>query len=155
MAREHAQSRRDHSVAGLHQLFATEIIRAKRSTTRITPQQLERQMPKTMLAAAAVALAVFTVPSAAAPTTSLTVLEAPQAAPIQVRWGGHAGFRHGGFHRGFRHGGFHRFHRGFFIGVPAYTYGYAYGGCRWLRHRALATGSPYWWRRYRLCRHGW
>ena len=48
------------------------------------------------------------------------------------------------------------FRRGaFFVGAPIYTYGYAYGGgCAWLRHRALVTGSPYWWRRYRWCR-GW
>ncbi len=25
-------------------------------------------------------------------------------------------------------------------------------GCQYLRQRALATGSPYWWRRYRACR---
>jgi hypothetical protein len=32
-------------------------------------------------------------------------------------------------------------------------YGYAPGGgCGWLRQRALATDSPYWWRRYRACR---
>lgn len=29
-----------------------------------------------------------------------------------------------------------------------------YGRCEWLRRRALATGSSYWWRRYRVCR-GW
>ena len=28
------------------------------------------------------------------------------------------------------------------------------GGCEWLRQRALVRGSPYWWRRYRVCR-GW
>jgi len=31
-----------------------------------------------------------------------------------------------------------------------YDYGY-YGGCGWLRRRAVATDSPYWWRRYRAC----
>src|SRR5262245_11663089 len=78
------------------------------------------------------------------------------------------GFGHfGGF--GFRHFGFaprhvffhpvhrrvfvHRFprrvvfvrrfpHRTFFVGAPIYAYG---GACWWLRHRALVTGSPYWW----------
>jgi len=30
----------------------------------------------------------------------------------------------------------------------------SYRGCAWLRHRALVTGSSYWWRRYRWCR-GW
>jgi hypothetical protein len=54
---------------------------------------------------------------------------------------------------GWRH--HHHFHRrGFVIGAPVYVYGYG-GGCSWLRHRALATGSPYWWHRYRLCRGGW
>jgi hypothetical protein len=46
---------------------------------------------------------------------------------------------------------FHRrvfFRRAFFIGGPVYGY---YGGCAWLRHRALVTGSPYWWQRYRWC----
>ena len=91
------------------------------------------------------------------------------------------GFRHfGGF--GFRHFGFaprhafvgrfhrplfvHRFHRpvffhpfrrrvfvrrAFFVGAPFYGY---YAGCGWLRYRALVTGSPYWWQRYRWCL-GW
>ena len=41
--------------------------------------------------------------------------------------------------------------RAFFVGVPLYGY-YAYGGaCAWLRYRALVTGSPYWWQRYRWC----
>jgi hypothetical protein len=30
-------------------------------------------------------------------------------------------------------------------------YGYVPGSCEWLRRRALASGSPYWWRRYRAC----
>jgi hypothetical protein len=41
--------------------------------------------------------------------------------------------------------------RAFFVGGPIYAYG---GGCAWLRYRALVTGSPYWWRRYRWCL-GW
>jgi hypothetical protein len=31
---------------------------------------------------------------------------------------------------------------------PAYGYG---AGCEWLRRQALATGSAYWWQRYRGC----
>jgi hypothetical protein len=52
---------------------------------------------------------------------------------------------------------FHPFHRrvfvrrAFFVGVPVYGY---YAGCAWLRHRALVTGSPYWWQRYHWCL-GW
>jgi hypothetical protein len=41
--------------------------------------------------------------------------------------------------------------RAFFVGAPVYGY---YAGCAWLRYRALVTGSPYWWQRYRWCL-GW
>ncbi|MFM9849323.1 MAG: hypothetical protein ACKVP3_19440 [Hyphomicrobiaceae bacterium] len=36
---------------------------------------------------------------------------------------------------------------------PGYGYydgGYDYS-CEWLRRRAIATGSSYWWRRFRDC----
>jgi len=33
-------------------------------------------------------------------------------------------------------------------GLPLYSYG---GGCGYLYRRAVATGSPYWWDRYRRC----
>ena len=32
--------------------------------------------------------------------------------------------------------------------APVYI---ASSGCEWLRRRAIATGSNYWWRRYRHC----
>jgi hypothetical protein len=50
----------------------------------------------------------------------------------------------------------HRYSRGypyFWPGVMAggaYAYGYA-DKCGWLRRRAQATGSPYWWQRYEEC----
>jgi len=92
-------------------------------------------------------------------------------------WGGFGHFRSFGFRHFAPHPGFighfrrplvvhsfrrpvfvHRFRRhafvrrAFFVGAPVY---YAYGGgCAWLRHRALVTGSPYWWQRYRWCL-GW
>src|SRR5262245_8848170 len=53
------------------------------------------------------------------------------------------------------HGAVHRFrhHRRFaVVGVYPYAYG---DGCYWLKRRALYTGSPYWWRRYYACRHGY
>ena len=63
----------------------------------------------------------------------------------------HGGHHFGGFHRGGHFG----FRRGLVFGGPVF-YGYSYArGCGWLRHRALATGSHYWWRRYRACRHGY
>ena len=34
-------------------------------------------------------------------------------------------------------------------------FGYLPANCSWLRRRALETGSPYWWRRYRACRGGY
>ena len=35
---------------------------------------------------------------------------------------------------------------------PYYGYSTYGGGCEWIRQRALVTGSPYWWSRYRACR---
>jgi hypothetical protein len=91
-------------------------------------------MLKRLLAASALALAALTFSAAETPSAALPRLGAPAASP--------------GFWR-FR--GPYRFHRRVFIGAPVYAYA---GGCAWLRHRALVTGSPYWWRRYRWCR-GW
>jgi hypothetical protein len=35
-------------------------------------------------------------------------------------------------------------------------YGPHWGGpCRWLKRRAIMTGSPYWWNRYHACRWGY
>jgi hypothetical protein len=53
--------------------------------------------------------------------------------------------------------GEHKRHRGvrYFWGPGAVFYfydGYYHGDCSWLRLKAEATGSRYWWRRYRLCR---
>jgi hypothetical protein len=52
----------------------------------------------------------------------------------------------------------HRGHRGLYFGVPFVAYGAYYGGdygygsgCGWLRRRAEATGSSYWWARYQDC----
>jgi hypothetical protein len=53
----------------------------------------------------------------------------------------------------------HRHHRGLRMswGGPVFWFydGYYYGDCAWLRRKAIATGSRYWWRRYRLCREGY
>lgn len=59
-----------------------------------------------------------------------------------------------------RHSGHHRrHHRGVRLnwGGPVFWFydGYYYGDCAWLRRKAIATGSRYWWRRYRLCREGY
>lgn len=67
-----------------------------------------------------------------------------------------------GWNGGKPHGGHHHHHhhrRGIYIGSP-YLYDYDYGyydsgyyddDCSWLYRRALRTGSPYWWSRYRAC----
>jgi hypothetical protein len=39
-------------------------------------------------------------------------------------------------------------------GVGIYST-YGYGGCGWVYRRAMATGSPYWWRRYQDCIYGY
>jgi len=47
---------------------------------------------------------------------------------------------------------FHNRHRVFRNGVWVWAYGpdyYSYNDCWWVRERALATGSPYWWSRYK------
>jgi hypothetical protein len=41
-------------------------------------------------------------------------------------------------------------HKRFFRGGGWEPYWY-YADCEWMRQRAIATGSPYWWRRYREC----
>jgi hypothetical protein len=49
----------------------------------------------------------------------------------------------------------HHHHRGvFFVDVPLYAYGYGYDygyDCRSLPWRAIESGSPYRWHRYREC----
>ena len=51
------------------------------------------------------------------------------------------------------HNGGHRGTRYLWGGLPFYFYdGYYHGDCGWLRRRAEATGSRYWWVRYRQCR---
>lgn len=37
-----------------------------------------------------------------------------------------------------------------YYGIPAYPYSHNYR-CRGLHEKALETGSPVWWRRYRAC----
>jgi hypothetical protein len=58
-----------------------------------------------------------------------------------------------GHHHHHHHHGHAKF--GLLIGAPVAYYGagYAYGGgCGWLYRRAVATGSPYWWNRFHICR---
>jgi hypothetical protein len=59
------------------------------------------------------------------------------------------GSNYGQYGNGRRH---HR-HRRIFVGGPIFYggYYYYYGHCDWLRRRAIATGSPYWWNRYNTC----
>jgi hypothetical protein len=53
---------------------------------------------------------------------------------------------------GHGHGHSHH-HRRFYYSAPFVGYGAYYGdsGCSWLRRRAEATGSSYWWSRYEAC----
>jgi hypothetical protein len=63
------------------------------------------------------------------------------------------------FHRGHQHARRHHRHRHrhLLYAAPFVGYGYyAYNDdCEWLRQRALATGSAYWWDRYEACYYGY
>lgn len=69
-------------------------------------------------------------------------------------------FYHGGYGvygGGIYHSHFHRRIYGpgvYFYSGPRF-YGGGYGGCYWLKERALDTGRRYWWRRYWACRDGY
>ena len=104
-------------------------------------------MLKAVLVASALIMAALT---GSAPQASAAVQ--PHLGQTTTNLVSTVGWRHSRHHHHHRFGHFHR--RGFFIGAPVYSYGYGYG-CGWLRHRALVTGSPYWWHRYRDCRRGW
>jgi hypothetical protein len=83
---------------------------------------------------------------------------APRFVGPSRNYGSHAyGRNYSSFAYGHRH--HRRFHSRVFIGVPfaygAYPYYYDGGGCYWLRRRAVATGSPYWWSRYDACLSGY
>lgn len=72
--------------------------------------------------------------------------------------GGGKSFSYGGSSKvyGYKSHGHHRHHhhrhsRVFLYGAPYVdSYGYT-DSCYWLRRRALATGSSYWWNRYYDC----
>jgi hypothetical protein len=101
-----------------------------------------------VLVVTALAFAALPVAAVAASATTLPKVETTATEVIKVGRRGHFRGFHGGHHRFRRfHGGHHRFHRfhgaRIIIGAPVYTYGVYGGGCRWLRHRALVTGSPY------------
>ncbi len=68
-------------------------------------------------------------------------------AVVQVRRGG-GHFSGGGRSYGYRHYGYRPVYRrpAIYFAAPVVAYG---GHCAYLRHKAHATGSPYWWRRYR------
>ena len=70
---------------------------------------------------------------------------------------GYSGRKHAGKFRHRRHHGRkHRKFRSFAIYGAPYVYGWYDGySCAWLHRRAIRTGSPYWWRRYNACRHGY
>jgi hypothetical protein len=65
----------------------------------------------------------------------------------------HGGPRRFGHHHHHGRHHHHRRFRGIYLGAPYVYYDsyYSYGSCSWLRHRALRTGSPYWWNRYYAC----
>ena len=103
-------------------------------------------MLKAALAASALSIAALAVSALATPSAALPLGELQKqdnaVALVRYRHVAHAVHIHG-----------YRFaHRGHVRGgVVAYGYG---PGCAWLHQRAVVTGNPYWWHRYRVCR-GW
>lgn len=101
-------------------------------------------MLKGVLIASALGVGALLVPTSPAKAVpAISHIEVPSATTEvgkrkHRRWHRHRSHRHRGHRSGFR----------FYFG-PRYHYG---GRCAWLRHRAIRTGSRYWWRRYRACR---
>ncbi len=101
-------------------------------------------------------------PASALSVQKPVVAEKSDVTQVRQRGGGvrhfSGGRRHGiyggGFRRhGFYGGGYRRHHyRPRIYIAPSYGY---YNSCRWLKRKALYTGSHYWWRRYQHCRRGW
>jgi hypothetical protein len=90
-------------------------------------------MQSLKVAAAALALTTFasaTLPGAVTPAEAKKV--------IIVKGGGH-------HHH-------HGFYRGFYGPTLLLASGAGYGGCYWLKRRAIESGSSYWWNRYYACR---
>lgn len=93
---------------------------------------------------------------------SLFVLLAAASQPADARrgHGGHGGWHGGGVrvvvggYRPYRPAYVYRpAYRPVYVASPYYYRPY-YDDCGWLKRRAIHTGSPYWWHRYRACR-GW
>jgi len=75
---------------------------------------------------------------------------APRSSGVLRHSGGVRHFKGGG--GGYKHHGRRHYSRGLWI-APIITYGYyASDECAWLKRRAIATGSRYWWNRYYECR---
>jgi hypothetical protein len=110
---------------------------------------------------------------AAAVLMSAALMLAGAHDPVDARHGGGHGHGRGGSPGHFRGGGHHfavhrvrharfavrrrhvrlrRVHHRRFVAARYYYYGRRH--CRWLRYRAIVTGSRYWWWRYWRCVHG-
>jgi hypothetical protein len=65
-------------------------------------------------------------------------------------------FRRGHFAHWKKHRRHRRFYPWYYSGLGFYSSGlYGYDDCAYLRDRAVATGSLYWWRRYQNCQYGY
>lgn len=136
---------------------------------------------KRVITAAAACATLAAAAAMLSPADALPLAKSPDApqgiVDLAGRGGGHGGGHGGGgphMHGGGGprfHGGGPRWHGGGpgvrFYGGPrfrGYPFYYGYGGfapyyyddyagddCRWLRRRAQATGSRYWWNRYYAC----
>jgi len=117
----------------------------------------------TIFAISAMAMALLVAPSALKPAQALSGLQAADIKAsdvVEVRKRHFGGRKHFRAHKHLRSARHFRAHR-HFRGRKHFHVHRFYGArisighsCRWLRHRAIVTGSRYWWRRYYQCRYG-
>ena len=115
----------------------------------------------TIAAVGALAMALVAAPPSLKSAQALSGLQAADIKAsdvVEVRKRHFGGRKHFRGHKHFRAHKHFRGHKHFRRHGHVYLYPHIYYGghsCGWLRHRAIVTGSPYWWRRYYRCRHGW
>lgn len=109
-------------------------------------------MSRRNILSAVSALAVLAAGALAATSAGATPAGAPSqrpghGPPAMIQTHGHFHGGGGGFGRGRFYGGFYPSY-GYYYAPDYY---YAPTNCGWLHHKAVETGSRYWWRRYRAC----
>lgn len=122
-----------------------------RNMSVLNAPKLKLAMKATLAMAAALGVAsvlvASTVPAAAAARPALTSIAGGETAVTEVRYRRGGGGYYGGYYGGY---GYYRPPVYLYAAPPVVYQTYSGGGhCAWLRNKARATGSRYWWNRYR------